>query len=59
MPTPNQAPGESEYSWGPGLEPLDPATGKPFPVSRGGRYRGLAPRPGDADERSDAGQRYG
>lgn len=53
MPTPGRTPGDGEFSHV-GLEPLDPATGQPYPVSRGGRYKGLAPRPGDGDDRTDA-----
>lgn len=58
MAVPNKTPDESEFSHV-GLEPLDTVTGRPYPVSRGGRYRGTSPRPGVPDDRADPGSRVG
>ncbi|GAA2555430.1 hypothetical protein GCM10010409_33460 [Mycolicibacterium diernhoferi] len=55
MAVPGQRPGDSEFGFA-GQEPLDPVTGKPFPVSQGGRYRGTSPHDGQPDGRADPGR---
>lgn len=54
MPIPGARPGDSEFGFA-GQEPTDPATGRPLPIRRGGRYRGHSPEDGEPDDRADPG----
>ncbi len=55
MAVPGKYPGPSEFGFE-GTEPVDPRTGRPLPVSQGGRYRGRSPRDGKPDGHADTGR---